>query len=295
MSWEELAPLRKRLERLQKQRRLTWESLERDFLFSWILAAIGSQQELRGSLVFKGGACLKKCYFGDYRFSEDLDFSSTETAPRHSDLEAAFVKVCREAERLLRPVGEVRLELTRYVEREPHPHGQEAFLIRGQMPWHSRPHTKVLVEVSPEEPMLWPLEQRPLLHEYGEIVVGQLATYGLAEIVAEKLRAILQQMERGASRGWVRPRGRDYYNLWRILKAHPDLLNLAEFGQLLHRKCQVKNVDFSGPASFFPEEMMVAVARTWKSWMEPLVSELPDWELLLADLRPLVTRLLDDS
>jgi predicted nucleotidyltransferase component of viral defense system len=27
------------------------------------------------SWVFKGGACLKKCYFETYRFSEDLDFS----------------------------------------------------------------------------------------------------------------------------------------------------------------------------------------------------------------------------
>ncbi|CAN5145726.1 hypothetical protein BH20BAC1_BH20BAC1_03460 [soil metagenome] len=25
--------------------------------------------------VFKGGTCLRKCYFPDYRFSEDLDFT----------------------------------------------------------------------------------------------------------------------------------------------------------------------------------------------------------------------------
>ena len=30
-------------------------------------------------LGFKGGTALKRCYFGDYRFSEDLDF--TLTAP----------------------------------------------------------------------------------------------------------------------------------------------------------------------------------------------------------------------
>jgi hypothetical protein len=28
--------------------------------------------------VFKGGTALKRCYFGDYRFSEDLDFSLVE-------------------------------------------------------------------------------------------------------------------------------------------------------------------------------------------------------------------------
>ena len=30
---------------------------------------------MRERLVFKGGTALKRCYFGDYRFSEDLDFS----------------------------------------------------------------------------------------------------------------------------------------------------------------------------------------------------------------------------
>jgi len=27
-------------------------------------------------LRFKGGTCLRKCYYPDYRFSEDLDFSA---------------------------------------------------------------------------------------------------------------------------------------------------------------------------------------------------------------------------
>jgi len=30
------------------------------------------------SWAFKGGTCLKKCYFETYRFSEDLDFTLTE-------------------------------------------------------------------------------------------------------------------------------------------------------------------------------------------------------------------------
>ena len=38
--------------------------------------------------VFKGGTCLKKCYFETYRFSEDLDF--TIKSPDH--LEEGFLK-----------------------------------------------------------------------------------------------------------------------------------------------------------------------------------------------------------
>ena len=32
-------------------------------------------EAVRERLAFKGGTALKRCYFGDYRFSEDLDFT----------------------------------------------------------------------------------------------------------------------------------------------------------------------------------------------------------------------------
>lgn len=38
--------------------------------------AIFSIPECRDNLIFKGGTCLRKCYFEDYRFSEDLDFTA---------------------------------------------------------------------------------------------------------------------------------------------------------------------------------------------------------------------------
>jgi len=37
--------------------------------------------ELRRNLAFKGRTALKRCYFGDYRFSEDLDFTLIEPMP----------------------------------------------------------------------------------------------------------------------------------------------------------------------------------------------------------------------
>lgn len=49
---------------------------ENDYVLAWILAAraaIGPR-----SLVFKGGTALRRCYFADYRYSEDLDFTADE-------------------------------------------------------------------------------------------------------------------------------------------------------------------------------------------------------------------------
>lgn len=36
---------------------------------------MNAQDEPAESWVFKGGTCLKKCYFETYHFSEDLDFT----------------------------------------------------------------------------------------------------------------------------------------------------------------------------------------------------------------------------
>ena len=49
--------------------------VEKDYVLGWMLAGINAHDELGESWVFKGGTCLKKCYFETYRFSEDLDFT----------------------------------------------------------------------------------------------------------------------------------------------------------------------------------------------------------------------------
>jgi len=51
--------------------------LERDYCLAWFLCAL-AESDLKPVLGFKGGTALKRCYFGDYRFSEDLDFTLTE-------------------------------------------------------------------------------------------------------------------------------------------------------------------------------------------------------------------------
>jgi uncharacterized protein len=40
-----------------------------------------AESDLRPVLAFKGGTALKGCYFADYRFSEDLDFTLREALP----------------------------------------------------------------------------------------------------------------------------------------------------------------------------------------------------------------------
>ncbi len=52
--------------------------VEKDYILGWLLAGIAQHSELGASWIFKGGTCLKKCFFETYRFSEDLDFTTTD-------------------------------------------------------------------------------------------------------------------------------------------------------------------------------------------------------------------------
>jgi hypothetical protein len=49
--------------------------VEKDYALGWLLAGIAAHPSIGNRWVFKGGTCLKKCYFETYRFSEDLDFT----------------------------------------------------------------------------------------------------------------------------------------------------------------------------------------------------------------------------
>ena len=49
--------------------------IDKDWVLGHFIAAIFNEPELKETLIFKGGTCLKKCWFEEYRFSEDLDFT----------------------------------------------------------------------------------------------------------------------------------------------------------------------------------------------------------------------------
>lgn len=50
------------------------EIIEKDYLIELLLYYIARDEYLQKHLVFRGGTALKKMYFKDYRYSEDLDF-----------------------------------------------------------------------------------------------------------------------------------------------------------------------------------------------------------------------------
>jgi predicted nucleotidyltransferase component of viral defense system len=257
-----------------------------------VLAGVAQVESLQDTLIFKGGTALKKCYFGDYRFSEDLDFSGLEGVPRDEAMERAVRKACEVASRLLDEYAPVEMVCERYSERDPHPGGQEAFTVRARMPWQKQAQTRIMIEVTMDEKVQRHAPKRKIIHEYGERLDAELRVYALEEIVTEKLRAILQHVAKLEARGWSRSRARDYYDLWRILGAYKEQMDLSNFSPLLHEKCAVRNVTFAGPDDFFQKRMLAQVEQTWDQWLGPLVPDLRAFDIVIADLRPQIEELL---
>jgi len=75
------------LHRVAEKEGLRFDQAEKDYVILWLLSGLAHSGAKDHGWVFKGGTCLRHCYYRGYRFSEDIDFSC-----RHSgdNLEASL-------------------------------------------------------------------------------------------------------------------------------------------------------------------------------------------------------------
>lgn len=270
---------------------IPYETVLKDYAIGHVLSAVASEPSLASTLVMKGGTALKKLYFGDYRFSEDLDFSGI-ASPRGAALARALRSVGSRAQERMSATGQFSVVVERVAHRQDHPAGQEDVVVRVQFPWQRQPLCTVKVEVTADEPVLLPTVVRTILHAYGEELPGKIRSYALEEIVAEKLRAVLQSEARRLARSWVRPRCRDYYDLWRILGAYHDTLDLNAVRRILPTKCALRGVSFTSAADFFPSGIVALVTDAWEGELGGVVAELPRVKTVFDELYETVTNSL---
>jgi len=263
--------------------------IEKDFALSCVLAGIAKHAVLSETLVFKGGTALKKCYFGEYRFSEDLDFSTLD-APKKTSLEKNLKEVLEETRKILEPVGAFSLELDRYTEKQPHPKEQEAFKIGILYPWQRRINCRIKLEISHHEPVLLPPIARPLIHPYPFSLPYTINCYQLDEVVAEKMRTLLQSHQKLVANTWHRPRARDYYDLWHIFDRFGSELNSEHLLTLLEKKSQHADVSFTQLSDFFTNELVKEAQDNWDSNLGTFVKDLPDCNTVLKDLQKLISK-----
>ena len=279
-----LPPLRGRLRAEAARLGAPIDLVERDYALGHVLSTIYGRPLLQDALVFKGGTALKKAYFGDYRFSVDLDFTAVR-GPRGDELLAEVIDVGRATAERLAEYGPFEMLTDRLPGSGAHPGRQEAFKLRLRFPWQSTPMCSIKMEITMDEPVLLPATQRPLLHDYGESLPGLLRCYSLEEIVTEKLRTIRQALRRLEEGRWLRNCARDYYDLWRLCVDPAVSVDLTEVARILPEKLLVRSVDAQSPDDFFPAAVVEGARRQWDSSLGNLARQLPEFDAALRDLR----------
>ncbi|HKY32119.1 MAG TPA: nucleotidyl transferase AbiEii/AbiGii toxin family protein [Candidatus Polarisedimenticolia bacterium] len=250
-------------------RRIPEAVLERDYCLSWFLVGL-SRSPLRNRLAFKGGTALKKCYFADYRFSEDLDFTLTQETPweeieRH--LAAAFEET-RNASGV-----EIRLDHL-----DPHSHeNSHTFYLAYLGPLPQARGKTLKTDITIRERIVLALEDRPVLRGYEEYrdlpKDAVVRVYSLDEVAVEKTVALLDR---------ARNEPRDLYDLWFLTSGgHVDLSDLAD---PVARKLEFRGLT---PAQV-AKEFAAKEARYKKLWQVRLsaqMAELPEFGTVYREVR----------
>ena len=141
-------------------RRVPEAVLERDYCLAWFLVGL-SRSGLRSGLAFKGGTALKRCYFGHYRFSEDLDFTligGLSSTMIFAGLEEVFARVRRESGVVIRFSRE---------DRKAH-RNSHTFYLAYEGPLPGTAIKEVKVDITIAERLVRPLVERPVLKGYAE-------------------------------------------------------------------------------------------------------------------------------
>ena len=192
--------------------------LERDYCLAWFLVGL-STSSLREHLVFKGGTALKRCYFGDYRFSEDLDFTLAAEMPLES--------ILTELEDVYAEVGSASGIPFRYSRGDRKRHlNSHTFYLTYEGPLPSASPREVKVDITINERFVLPIEDRAVLRGYDEyadlIEDSQIRVYSLDEIGVEKVVALTDR---------ARNEPRDLYDVWYLTSEdHVDLAMLTGSG-----------------------------------------------------------------
>jgi predicted nucleotidyltransferase component of viral defense system len=210
--------------------------VEKDYVLSWILGGIATHTLLRQALVFKGGTCLKKCFFQSYRFSEDLDF----TVNKYSYVDEHFLldNFVEISEWIYDTVGiEIptkNLSFKSSGSKAVNPMITGKLSYRGPLQRQRGGMSEIKIDINLNEQLVCSPEKRSIYHPYADNFDEKIAinTYCIEEIFAEKLRALADRL-----------RPRDLYDVTSLYAEkklwQPEAKKILE---ILQVKCKHRNI-----------------------------------------------------
>ena len=247
---------------IAQQTSLTPHVVEKDYVLGWMLASIYGHKDLAESWIFKGGTCLKKCFFETYRFSEDLDF--TLRKPDHLDasfLKGAFSEI---GEWIYDQTGiEIPADKQEF-DIYQNPRGQIS--CQGTISYkgpvsstHALPRIKL--DLTTDERVVLPPVRTRISHPYSDAPEDgiEVLAYDYIEAFAEKFIALAER---------TRPRDlHDVVHLYRNTEARPEP---QRFMEVLRAKCEFKGISIPRIADLEPHR-----ADLEAGWIHMLEHQLP--------------------
>ena len=252
--------------------------VEKDYVIGWLLWAIGSHPQLLDNWVFKGGTCLKKCFFETYRFSEDSDFTlAPESAIDADSLIRAFGEISRTvygASGIQIPADQVRFVVSpsgRYAEGRLYYSGPRR--PSGNLP-------PIKLDLISDELLACDPIRRQIFHPYLDGLPGtaEILAYSFDEIFAEKLRAM-------AERG----RPRDLYDVVHIFRNRGQETSPDFVRTVLERKCAHKGLAVPTFQAALSDERRIELAADWEHMLAHQLPVLPDLDQFINDLKVIFT------
>ncbi len=235
------------------------DTVDKDYVLGHFLATF--YKYYKDDLVFKGGTCLRKCYFENYRFSEDLDFSSL-----NKDFVLDKKTLALISKDLHKETGiHFYCEPIKMLVHKDVPKGFQVKIrywganhLKNQEPTPpERWYTKIKLEVSTDEILLTSPSTKKIHHPYSDALTGidSIECYTIDEIVSEKLRALKQ-------RSYTAPR--DFYDLYELTNGFSKK-DWERIKPLFLHKMEHKKLDYKSPDDLITKDRLKVVERAWSA------------------------------
>jgi len=241
-------------------------TIERDYAQNWLLKALSSLP-----LLLKGGTGIRKVYIGDYRFSDDLDFTLLEGV-ENDELTNRIknaVAIARE---------ESGINFSDDIETQENENGFE-ISVYFQIMQRGESRTKIKIDITNEEneKIHLPLSVRRIIHPYSDTLEAEIRVYALEEIVSEKIRSLFQ-----------RTRPRDLYDVWYLW----DRVEKKKVFEILPEKFRRKNVEMDIKGF---EQRKNDFKSAWESSLKHQLKALPEFEDVFSTVLGEVGKCADDK
>ena len=251
--------------------------VEKDYVLGWILAGIRAHEVLGESWIFKGGTCLKKCYFKTYRFSEDLDFTLRDEGQLNEAflrpaLEEVIAWVAEESG-LAMPADQLGFDF--YTNPRGRSSCQGKIGYRGPVSPASASGgwPKIKLDLTADERLVLPPVHREVFHPYSDRPEEGLSAncYAYEEAFAEKMRALGE-----------RTRPRDLYDVVNLYRHTDTRPSAAVLRNVLEQKCAYKAIAVPNLESLAPHRAeLEALWRDMLGHQLPVLPPLDDfWDAL---------------